>query len=66
MAHAICMHVVVVLRANGTDRSVVKLMAMDCNKDSIAVKCWFFPLHYHVHRISGAPLSLGCVVRVLI
>lgn len=36
MAHAICMHVVVVLRANGTDRSVVKLLAMDCIKNSTA------------------------------
>jgi hypothetical protein len=36
VAHAICMHVVLVLRASGTDRSVVKLLAMDCIKDSIA------------------------------
>jgi len=30
------MHVVVILRANGSDRSVVKLLAMDCIKDSVA------------------------------
>jgi hypothetical protein len=36
VAHAICMHVDVVLIANGTGRSVVKLLAMDCIKDSIA------------------------------
>jgi len=30
------MYVVVVLTANSTDRSVVKLLAMDCIKDSIA------------------------------
>lgn len=42
MAHAICMHVVVVLRADGTDRSVVKLLAMDCIKDSIASRVLVF------------------------
>jgi len=38
VAHAISMHVVVVLRANGTDSSVVKLLAVDCIKDSVAGK----------------------------